>query len=155
MNISMNSYTPMNSSTSSPPPPSNSSGGAPVTEDLLAFLDSDGSGDLSMDEIAADSGLSSIITDDVFATADADGDGVLSAAELETTKPDGPPPPPPSEGMASSTTSGTDAASLFESLLETSEDDSTFDFAASIEGAMSNAQNMYDMMQDLFSSVAA
>jgi hypothetical protein len=107
-----------------------------------------------MDEIAADSGLSSIITDDVFATADADGDGVLSAAELETTKPDGP-PPPPGEGMASSTTSGTDAASLFESLLETSEDDSTFDFAASIEGAMSNAQNMYDMMQDLFSSAAA
>lgn len=156
MDITSSTYSAF-SALSAPPPPPSSDALPPATEDLLAFLDSDGSGDLSASEIAADAGLSNIISDDVFATADADGDGVLSASELASTKPDGPPPPPPASESTtwSSVTSGADAASVFESLIEASDQGTTYEFASSIENALGNAQNMYDFMQDLLSPKAA
>jgi hypothetical protein len=140
-----------------PPPPPPPSSADTSTEDLLSFLDSDSSGELSLGEISSDSGLSSLITDDLFSTADADESGSLSAEELETTRPDGPPPPhggpPPAQYE---TTTGTNPEALFASMLATSAETTNLSAAqVAIDQAMSNAQNMYEAMQGMLTSVAA
>lgn len=84
---------------------------------LLSSLDSDASGDLSLDEIGAALGETdtSALTD-IFASLDSDGDGAMSAEELSAglesaQGPHGhrPPPPASSDDMAASVIDASDA----------------------------------------------
>lgn len=78
-------------------------------QDFFKKVDSDGSGGVSMDELAtmADNlqkmtGQSLTVDNDTFGAADSDGDGSLNADELKSfmDKSGFAPPPPPPEGMA-------------------------------------------------------
>jgi len=78
-------------------------------QDFFKKVDSDGSGGVSMDELATMAedlqkmtGQSLTVDNDTFAAADSDGDGSLNADELQSfmDKSGFAPPPPPPGGMA-------------------------------------------------------
>lgn len=84
-------------------------------DDLFAKVDSDGSGDLSSDELTAlvqkiDGSATDEDTKALFGKLDSDGDGALSQAEFDAARPQNaaamPPPPPPRSQAASDSAGG-------------------------------------------------
>lgn len=121
-----------------PPPPPPREDKTPRTtssEDILALLDVDESGDLSATEIA-DSPLSALIGDG-FATADTDSDGSLNLSELNAHASSMPPPPPPASSEA-------DIASLFDGLFASLESGET-----TTSDATTYAEEIYTLMQEI------
>ena len=136
----------------SPPP-------KPTGEGLTERLDADKNGSLSAAEIE-ESRLGEMIGDR-FGEVDTDGDGALSTAELDAElkanaptegrdarEAGGPPPPCGSKTTAVNGT-GTDIASLFDSLLSTVETEGSDTDASEV------AQALYTQMQQILTSAKA
>lgn len=119
-----------------PPPREDKTQRTTSSEDILALLDVDESGDLSATEIA-DSPLSALIGDG-FATADTDSDGSLNLSELNAHASSMPPPPPPPAS------SEADITSLFEGLFASLESGET-----TTSDATTYAEEIYTLMQEI------
>lgn len=118
-----------------PPPREDKTQRTTSSEDILALLDVDESGDLSATEIV-DSPLSALIGDG-FATADTDSDGSLNLSELNAHASSMPPPPPPASSEA-------DITSLFEGLFASLESGET-----TTSDATTYAEEIYTLMQEI------